>query len=235
MTEAFERRRAGTSAQWDRVATASGMVFAVLALVAYLLTGRPSANKSNAEILRFFADHKTSIEVQAILFGLAALALLWFAGRLAGLLRGQTGEPTSRIPTIVIAGAAASVSIFLVGVAAFTALAQQSGTAGTSRSLFDLGDLAFGLSAFTAATFLEGAAVGILRTALLPRWVGLIGALLVSLLLVDGVLRMLSTSSGTAALGSVTFFLFLAWVFVVSALLALQELRAAPRSEAPPR
>lgn len=231
MAHPTERGQVSTLALWDRVATASGMVFAVLALIGFLLAGRTSANKSNAEILGFFADHRTQIEVQGLLFGVAALALLWFAGRLAGLLRGSAGEPTSRIPTIVVAGAAASVAIFLVGVAAFTALAQQSGAAGTSRSLFDLGDLAFGLSAFTAAAFIEGAAVGILRTALLPRAVGLLGALLVSLLLVDGIVRMLSTSTGAAVLGSVTFLLFLAWIFVVSALLLLQERRAAPPSE----
>jgi hypothetical protein len=228
MTEASGQRNARPQAQWDLVSTAGGMVFAVLALVAYLLTGRMGANKSNAEILRFFAAHKSAIEVQAILFGFAALALLWFAGRLAGLLRGPAEEPTSRIPTIVVAGAAASVAVFLVGVAAFTALAQHSGSPGTSRSLFDLGELAFGLSAFTAATFLEGAAVGILRTGLLPRWVGLAGALLVSLLLVDGIVRTLSTSRGAAVLGAVTFFLFLAWVFLVSALLALAEVQRRP-------
>ena len=235
MAQGVERGRVGTLAMWDRVATGSGMAFAVLALIGFLLTGRTSANKSNAEILSFFADHKTQVEVQALLFGFAALALLWFAGRLAGLLRVPGGEPTSRIPTIVVAGAAASVAIFLVGVAAFTALAQQAGAAGTSRSLFDLGDLAFGLSAFTAATFLEGAAVGILRTGILARWVGLAGALLVSLLLVDGIVRMLSTSSGAAALGTVTFLLFLAWVFVASALLVVAETRRGARPEVPLR
>lgn len=231
MTEPTAPQRSHAVDVWDRVATASGMVFAVLALSGFLLTGRTSAGKSNAEIVRFFADHRTQIEVQALLFGLAALALLWFAARLAGLLRGSGGEPTSRIPTIVVAGAAASVAVFLVGVAAFTALAQQSGAAGTSRSLFDLGDVAFGLSAFTAATFLEGAAVGILRTGLLARWVGLTGTLLVSLLLVDGIVRMLSVGGGAAALGTATFILLLVWVFVVSGLLALSEARGPALAE----
>lgn len=234
MAQVLRGGRVGKLVLWDRVATGSGMAFAVLALIGLLLAGRTSANKSNAEIVRFFAGHKTRIEVQALLFGLAALALLWFAGRLAGLLRGPAAEPASRIPTIVVAGAAASVAIFLVGVAAFTALAQHAGAAGTSRSLFDLGDLAFGLSAFTAATFLEGAAVGILRTRLLARWVGLAGALLVSLLLVDGIVRMLSASGGAAALGTVTFVLFLVWVFVVSALLLLAEMRGGGRAEPAP-
>ena len=129
------RSRAGTLVVWDRVATGSGMAFAVLALVGFLLTGRADANKSNTEILKFFADHKTQIEAQAILFGFAALALLWFAGRLAGLFRGSGSEPTSRIPTIVVAGAAASVAIFLTGVAAFTALAQHAQAPGTSASV----------------------------------------------------------------------------------------------------
>lgn len=226
MVEAAQRRDRVTR-QWDVVSSAAGMMFAVLSLVAYLLTGRTSANRSNAEILSFFAAHRTAVEVQAILFGIAALALLWFAGRLAGLLGGGVGAAPSRLPTIVVAGAAASVAVFLVGVAAFTALAQQSGAAGVNRSLFDLGDLAFGLSAFTAATFLEGAAVGIMRTALLPRWVALAGASLVSLLLADGIVRMLSAGHSAAVLGAVTFFLFLAWVFVASGLLTLRELGTA--------
>lgn len=78
---------------------------------------------------------------------------------------------------------------------------------GTSRSLFDLGDLAFGLPAFTAATFLERVSVGILLTALLPRWVGH--------------RHEPSTSSSNTSSAPTS-------VFVVSALL-VPQLRAAPR------
>lgn len=212
-------------ARWDEIATASGIVFAVLGFVAFLLTGRPEAGASGEEVVEFFVEHETAIEWQAFLFGLAALAFLWFAGRLAGLLRGAGGEPADRIPEIVLAGASASTALFLAGVGSFAALAQTSGEQGATRALFDLGDMAFGLSSFTAAVFVEGAAVGILRTRLLPRWMGLLGTMLVSLLLVNAAVRLFSGGSAGATLGTVSFLALLAWVLLVSGSLTLRGAR----------
>lgn len=212
-------------ARWDEVATASGVVFAVLGFVAFLLTGRPEAGASGEEVVTFFAEHETEIKWQAFLFGLAALAFLWFAGRLAGLLRAAGGDAADRIPAITVAGASASTALFLAGVGSFAALAQTSGEQGATRALFDLGDMVFGLSSFTAAVFVEGAAVGILRTRLLPRWVGLLGTVLVSVLLANAAVRLFTGGSAGAALGTVSFLALLAWVLLVSGSLTLRGAR----------
>jgi len=218
-----EQRGVGSDTLWDRVATWMGAAFAVLAFVAFLLTGRPEEAASGEDVVEFFADKQTAIEWQAVLFGLAALAFLWFAGRLAALLRGAAVDPGDRIPTITVAGAASSTALFLVGVGAFAALAQHADEAGATRALFDLGDMSFALSTFTAAVFLEGAAVGIMRTRILPRWMGLAGAVLVTALLIAGSWRMFDASDAAAAVGSIVFVAFLVWVLAASVLLSMRE------------
>lgn len=216
-----EPRRAVDDARWDRSASASGIVFAVLAFIAFLLTGRPEEQATGDEIVQFFADKQTETEWQALLFGIASIAFLWFASRVAQLVR--VAGAGDRVGSLVVAGAAASTALFLAGTAAFGALAE--GGEDASASLFDFGDLAFGLSSFTAAAFAAGTAVGSLRGALLDAWVGWVGAALAALLALNGIVRTLVDGDAGATLGTVTYVLFLAWVLLVSALLTLRHAR----------
>ena len=218
-------RRDDASVWWDRSASASGIVFAALAFVGFLLTGRPEEQASAEEVVRFFADKQTETEWQSLLFGLAAIAFLWFASRLAQLIRTLAGPGAERFASLTVSGAAASAALFLAGSAAFAALAE--GGERASVALFDFGDLAIGLATFTAAVFVAGATAGIMRSALMDHWVAWLGGLLEGLLVLNGIVRTLADGDAGATLGTISYVAFLAWVVLVSALLTLRHTRYA--------
>ena len=214
----------------ERIAAGSGLGFAVLAAIGFLVLGQPAADATGDEIVSYFADKESQAEWQALLFGVAAALFLWFVGSLAAALRRAEDDPAGRIPAIVVATGAASAAIYLAGEAAWVALARTAGEEGTTRTLFDLGQAAFSLSAFTVAAFTGAAAVGIMRTRLLPDWVGWLALGMTALLVLNGIVQVLSESgdSATQMLASITFFAFLVWVAVTSVMwtLALREPRA---------
>jgi hypothetical protein len=226
-------RRWGAQAPWaEQIATATGVAFVVLAIVAFLLTGGPDADASSEEVLAYFADDADAVQWQAFLFGLAGAFLLWFGGTIASALRRAEGDAAGRLPAIAVAGVASSVALYLLGIGAWAALARTVGEEGATRALYDLGQVAFGMSTFTAAVFIWALSTGIMRTRLLADWVGWFGALVTVVLLVDGAYETLRDSTGLSVLGTIAFLAFLAWVLIASVLLTL-GVRARPAAAAP--
>jgi hypothetical protein len=215
-------RRWGAGASWaDQIATASGAVFVVFAVIAFALVGDAEADASTDEIITYFVDNGDRVQWGAFLFGLAGAFLLWFGGTIAAALRRAEGDAAGRLPAIAIAGVASSVALYLVGVGAWAALARTGAEEGATRALYDIGQQVFGISGFTAAAFIWALSTGIMRTRLLADWVGWLGTALTVLLVVDGAYEMLRDSSGLSVLGTITFLAFLAWVLIASVLLTL--------------
>jgi hypothetical protein len=215
-------RRWGAGASWaEQIATGSGVVFAVLAIVAFALVGDAESGASTEEIISYFSDNADRVKWGAFVFGLAGGFLLWFGGTTASALRRAEGDATGRLPAIAVAAVASSVALYLVGVASWTALARTSDEDGISRALYDLGQQVFGISSFTAAAFVWALSTGIMRTRLLRDWVGWLGTALTVLLIVNGASEMLRDSSGLSILGTITFVAFLAWVLLASVLLTM--------------
>lgn len=215
-------RRWGAGASWaEQIATVSGVVFAVLAIVAFALVGDAESNASTDEIMSYFSDNADRVKWGALVFGLAGGFLLWFGGTIAAALRRAEGDTAGRLPAIAVAGVASSVALYLVGVASWTALARTAEEEGVSRALYDLGQQVFGISTFTAAAFVWALSTGIMRTKLLRDWVAWLGTALTVLLIVNGAAEMLRDSSGLSVLGTITFVAFLAWVLLASVLLTL--------------
>lgn len=215
-------RRWGAGELWaEQVAAASGIVFAVLAAVAFALVGDAESNASTDEIVTYFTDNTGRVQWGALVFGLAGGFLLWFGGTIASALRRAEGDAAGRLPAIAVAAVASSVALYLVGVASWTAFARTADEEGASRSLYDLGQQVFGISSFTAAAFVWALSTGIMRTRLLRDWVGWLGTALTLLLVVNGAEEMLRDSSGLSVLGTITFVAFLVWVLIASVLLFL--------------
>jgi hypothetical protein len=215
-------RRWGAGASWaEQIAAATGIAFVVLAVVAFALVGDAESGASTDEIIAYFSDHADRVQFGAFLFGLAGGFLLWFGGTIASALRRAEGEPAGRLPAIAVAGAASSVALYLIGVGAWAALARTGDEEGVSRSLYDLGQQTFGMSAFTGAAFVWALSTGIMRTRLLADWVGWLGTALTVLLLVDGAYEQLRDSSGLSVLGTIAFVAFLVWVLIASVLMTL--------------
>lgn len=200
----------------ERFAAGTGVIFAVLAAVGFLVLGQPDADATDEQISQFFVDNESAMEWQALLFGIAAVFFLWFAGTIGAAVRRAEGDPAGRIPAIIVVTAAAAAGIYLAGDAAWITLAQVEGLGG--RVIYELGANAFALSGFIAAGFVLAVATGVMRTGLQASWVAWLGALVALALLISSVVEVFAETDSSFAqvYGGITFFAFLAWVAVVS-------------------
>ena len=223
--------------EWERWAAATGIAFVVSSAIAFLIVpDPPSADEGSEFVLNFVALNDSDLLWQAFFFGLGGVFLLWFGGTLAASLR-RAGDLDDRLPVIVVASAAASVAMFLVGVICVGALASgiELMDQGVAYGLYQLGNFAFVMTDFPAAAFVFAASLGIARSALLPGSVGYVGAIVGLLLIVNAGGRLLADSSDFAPGGTVNtivFAIFLFWVFVASLFLVQRVplARRAPES-----
>ena len=217
-----------------------GVVFVLLALIGFLFApDPPSPGDSNDEVLSYFSDKETQLRWQALFFAAASVALLWFAGTLASLLRrrldvarattvGWLGDAGARWPAIVIASGATAVALYTGGVATYTALAARAGEeidASAGRALYELGGALITFTSFPALVFVGAASLGIARTRLLDEWVAWVGAVVVAVLALDGIGATAADSDTfgpSGAIGIIAFLSFLVWVLIASGLLTLR-------------
>jgi hypothetical protein len=220
--------------EWERWAAATGVGFVLSSAIAFLIVpDPPTADEGSEFILNFVAANDSDLLWQAFFFGLGGLFLLWFGGTLAAALRKAQGEPDDRLPVIVVASAAASVAMFLVGVICVGALASgiELMDQGVAYGLYQLGSFAFVMTDFPAAAFVFAASLGIARSALLPKSVGYVGGFVGLLLIVNAGGRLLADRADFAPGGTVNtivFTVFLFWVLVTSIFL-LQRVPAGRR------
>jgi hypothetical protein len=205
-----------------RAGAFAGIAFVTLSVLwaTLIVAGdRPGYGSSSAEISEYWADSgKRALSlVGAIVLSLAGMALLWFLGSFRVVLRRAEGEP-ARLATIAFAGGVVLAALMLVknSIDGGLALALIFGEAGENDFMLDpevfktLDALFLGLlihEAFAAAVLIGAAALLILRTAGLPRWLGWTG-------IVFAVLQLASWLVYGAPL-----VLALAWILAVSVLM----------------
>jgi hypothetical protein len=220
----------GTDPSRERIATATGVAFVALAVVAFFIPGRPpTTDESSEEILAWFADKDTALLWQGFLFGLSGVFFLWFTGTVASLLRRAEADPTSRLPAIALIGAAASAALFLAAVASIVALARASDGEDATRALFDLGNAFFTMSNFTAAVFVGAVTLSIGRTAAMAEWVAWAGVVVFAALVLNGLATTFADGGffdPGGAFPTITFLAFLAWTLILSGLLTQRSVRA---------
>jgi hypothetical protein len=131
-------------------------------------------------------NYESRLLAQAVLFGVASVLFLFFLGGLrAFLARAEGQEP--RLAPVVLAAGAVFTGLGLLQAATLTALvalrgnelgvrAQGSGWA--ARALFYLESAIGDMALFPLAAFLAAAAMVLIRTRVLPGWLGWIGAAL---------------------------------------------------------
>ena len=163
MTERHELR-------WGGMA---GLGFVALAAVAVLLPGIPPRVGSTAEdVSAYFADSRGQILLAALLWSAAAALVIWFASAFAEAVRER--EERSDLHLALIAGAV------LVGGAMFINAALLGATAyGISDRAEEMTYMHFELAAiltttigFASALPLTAAGLGVLRTRMMPDWLG---------------------------------------------------------------
>ncbi|HEX5309111.1 MAG TPA: hypothetical protein VFW38_08535 [Solirubrobacteraceae bacterium] len=162
------------SDRWSRLAPLTGVLFALIVVAAAISGGgeTPKASDSAAKVVVYYAKHRSEIETAGILFALAFLVLVLFAGALRSYLRSTGGA--DGLGTLVLAGAV----LMAAGAIGVTALEY-----GLAHNLYDFTpEAAKTLNFISSEMFLPVLAGGfifglcaglaILRGAALPTWLG---------------------------------------------------------------
>jgi hypothetical protein len=204
----------------DRVAAVAGVLFVVAFVVGQYIAPDlvyPEEQVGGVQ-LSFYVNYEGRLVAQAILFGVASVLLLVFLGGLRAFLARAEGQDPRLAPVVVAAGAVAAGLVLLQAaiVVALTELrgnevgVQAQGSAWAARALFYLEGALGDMVLFPFAAFLAAAAVVLLRTRVLPPWLGWVGAALGGLIGVLG--AGLPAGLDIAPLDQAISLLALAWV-----------------------
>jgi hypothetical protein len=211
--------------EWGPIA---GIVFAVLFVAAFFVQGElPSGDDSTAEFASFYDDsgNRAQVIIGSYMLFFASLFFLWFLGSLRGRLMAAEGAP-GRLTPIAFGAGIVFVAMLMVGAACFASIAGDIEFGDEEVAAVASGDAArvvpqlgypvlliggmFAVIAMICAT-----SVLIMRTGVLPRWIGWYGFVAAVLLL--------------AAVIFLPMIFFVLWVLFVS----ITMLRGAAATAAP--
>jgi hypothetical protein len=198
--------------RWGRLAPLTGVLFGVIALAAVFTnsseTPKPSAGPG--KVVFYYLGHRSEVETSSILFGIAFLVLVLFAGALRSYLRRTSAA--DGLSSLVLAGAV----LMAAGALAGTGIEY-----GIAHNLHDLSPEAVKTLNFisselflplVAGGFIFGVCSGlaILRGAALPTWLGWVA-------IVIGVAVLIPPATFPA------LFAFVVWSIIVSILMYLRS------------
>ena len=184
-----------SDSRWDRWGPIAGIAFVILLFVGLNLavSDLPSGDDPVSKFLSYYND--SGKRAQAIVGGylmvLAGLFFLWFIASLRVRLLAVEGAP-GRLTSIAFAGGLAlTVFIMLAGVT-FISIAGDISFGGekftspdAARYLPELGyPILVICGAFAAIAMIDAASILIVRTGVLPQWIGWFGFLAAIVLLV---------------------------------------------------
>jgi hypothetical protein len=160
------------------VAPFVGLVFvaAYVAVAILLGEGQDATKKSADDLVTYYRDHDTEQTIGALLIGVTAIALLFWAGQLRRVLRDAEG-PTGTLSAVAFAGAIVFAGGAIVGATIHLALADFSDSTDVvdpqvfqTLNAFDWSNFLFfpvGLG-----TMLLASGISTLRNDALPKWSG---------------------------------------------------------------
>jgi hypothetical protein len=169
-----------------RVVPGTGIVFAVLVVIAFLLeSGAPGKHASDTTWVAYYADsgNRHKEELAFFLIGLAGLCFLQFLGSLRGALARAEGEP-ARITTAAVASGAVFIALATGAHAVTTAVSWSKSFYGgsltvdpnTARLLASLGFGLFAMSMFAAASMALATTTIAFWMRPFPTWIGVLSA-----------------------------------------------------------
>ncbi len=161
------------SDRWSRLAPLSGVVFTAL-VVGIFVTSKttPNSKASGATVISFYEAHRTSQRTSDILFAFAAIFLVLFASVLRDRFRRT--DSAEALGSLALAGASLLALGLTVWASIDFALADVPNHLSTSaaQALNVLGnDFVFPVNV-GGCVFALAVAIGILRGARLPKWLG---------------------------------------------------------------
>jgi hypothetical protein len=210
-----------TDMNWERWARGSGIGFAVLLIVGFILFGdAPKVDASGSEVATFYSDHSGRILTAVPIIGIGFLLFLWFAGAIANALR-ESGEGRLAATTLALAGALVGLQFVVQALSATIAFnVADAGDEGVLQALNTLTWSADAFGSFLVAGVTLAATIGLWRASLVPRWFGWFGLLATAAIALRGTTwasdGFWSPSGGYLFVSLVAG---LGWVIVASALL----------------
>lgn len=201
--------------RWGRLAPLTGLLFGVLVAAALVANSSysPKPSASAAEVVSWYAEHRSAVETSGILFEFAYLVLVLFAGASRAYLR----RTTESLATLVLAGG------ILMAVGGLACVAIEYSLAHNVHSLSP--EAARTLNLISAELFLPAKAgeivfgvcggLAILRGAGPPNWLGWVAVVI-------GVITLIHMSSIVVLiphLGFYALFAFVIWSSVASILM----------------
>lgn len=163
MTERHELRWGG----------AAGLGFVVLALVAEYLPGlAPKVSSTPTEITTFVAHGRGQLLLAALLWSAAAVLIIWFAAAFAEAIRERDERSDIHLALIagaVVVGSAMFMNAALIGA---TAYGESNRSADMTFMQFEMSTILFTTIGFASALPLTAAGLGVLRTHMMPNWLG---------------------------------------------------------------
>lgn len=194
----------------------TGVAFLVVAIVGFIVGGEPpGSDEPVQEIVDHYVDNEDSVMIGAILVGIAATLLVFFAGTLRGVLRAAEG-PGGVLSAVAFAGAIIlAVGATIDGTISF-ALADRANDIDPTavQALQALWDNDFLPLAVGTQVFLLAAGLSVVRHGAVPRWFGWV-AIVFALVAVTPI-------------GFFGFFGGALWIAAVSVLLTLRLRRETP-------
>lgn len=208
----------------DRLAAIAGMLSVVALVIGQYVAPAPVYPEEQVGGLTatFYVNYEGRLLTEAILLGVASMLFLVFLGGLRALLARAEGQRPRRAPVVLAAGTV-TTGLVLLQAAILTALTalrgnelgvRAQGSAWASRALYYLHGAVGELALFPFAVFLGATAAVLLRTGVLARWLGWVGAAFGLLIGVLAVGTVAGLDIGPA--DQVVFLLVAAWVAVLA-------------------
>jgi hypothetical protein len=165
----------------DRLTAGTGIAFVALQLgLGTLLGGAPALDAHGAEIQSYLVDDGGNILLAAVLGALSAFFFIVFLGTIRTFLGSAEGSPES-LSTVAFGAGLVTITLATTAVLPTVALAWNDTAAiadpGLVQAVWNLNTLALVPIGSSAGAFCLAAALIILRTRVMPVWVGWIGIL----------------------------------------------------------
>ncbi|MEU4195322.1 DUF4386 family protein [Kribbella sp. NPDC026611] len=218
MTERHELRWGGFA----------GLAFVVLALLGRFLPGNPpTVGDSDSTISSWLTDHRTTMLLSALLWAAAAGLVIWFAAAFAEAMRERAERSDVHLALLagsVLVGGAIFVNAALTAATSFGVDGRDAAMTGM---LYDATAVMTTMIGFAAALPLAAAGLGVLRTHVMPNWLGYLGMLaaLVSFLGAFGILATSGTFvAGGTLMTAVPLLVSAVWIVCASGFMVREHL-----------
>jgi len=173
-----------SGSRWERWGPLAGIVFVVLFVVGLTLNNIPSADDSAAKITSFYNDggDRAQVIISSYLLWLAGLFFFWFiAGLRARLIAVE--EAPGRLTSITYGGGLVFIGLLMAAASCFASVAgditfggEDFVSAEGARFVPELGyPLLLIGGMFAAIAMIDAASILILRTGVVPAWIGYFG------------------------------------------------------------